>query len=97
MFPQNPPSPRFCLHGSTFWAPVVNLARDGRWGRNIESPGEDPYLSGEYGAAFVDGMEHDPSDPGHILASSCCKVMRVAALCAHLICIAPALLAIASS
>lgn len=34
--------------GSTFWAPVVNLARDGRWGRNIETPGEDPYLSGEY-------------------------------------------------
>lgn len=28
--------------GSTFWAPVVNLARDGRWGRNIESAGEDP-------------------------------------------------------
>jgi len=27
--------------GSTFWAPVVNLARDGRWGRNIESPGEE--------------------------------------------------------
>ena len=23
--------------GSDFWAPVVNLARDGRWGRNIES------------------------------------------------------------
>ena len=24
--------------GSDFWAPVVNLARDGRWGRNIETP-----------------------------------------------------------
>lgn len=31
------------------------------------------YLSGEYGAAYVDGMEHDPDDPKHILASSCCK------------------------
>eukprot|EP00658_Telonema_sp_P-2_P054924 TRINITY_DN43684_c0_g1_i3.p1 TRINITY_DN43684_c0_g1~~TRINITY_DN43684_c0_g1_i3.p1 ORF type:complete len:513 (+),score=82.49 TRINITY_DN43684_c0_g1_i3:35-1573(+) len=59
--------------GSTFWAPVVNLARDGRWGRNIETPGEDPYLSGEYGAAFVAGMEHDPDDEAHILASACCK------------------------
>jgi beta-glucosidase-like glycosyl hydrolase len=25
---------------STFWTPVVNIARDPRWGRNIESPGE---------------------------------------------------------
>merc|ERR1719408_24843 len=29
---------------STFWAPVINLAREPRWGRNIETPGEDPYL-----------------------------------------------------
>ena len=27
--------------GSTFWAPVINLAREPRWGRNIEVPGED--------------------------------------------------------
>lgn len=31
---------------STYWAPVINLVRDPRWGRNIETPGEDPYLSG---------------------------------------------------
>merc|ERR1719345_228251 len=31
---------------STFWAPVINLAREPRWGRNIETPGEDPYLTG---------------------------------------------------
>ena len=58
---------------STFWAPVINLAREPRWGRNIETPGEDPYLSGEYAVAFVDGMQHDPDDPTHILASACCK------------------------
>ena len=28
---------------SSFWAPVINLAREPRWGRNIETPGEDPY------------------------------------------------------
>jgi len=28
---------------STFWAPVVNLAREPRWGRNIEVPSEDPF------------------------------------------------------
>ena len=25
---------------STYWAPVINLARDPRWGRNIETPGD---------------------------------------------------------
>jgi len=58
---------------STFWAPVINLAREPRWGRNIETPGEDPYLSGEYAVAFVKGMEESPDDPGHIQASACCK------------------------
>ena len=58
---------------STFWAPVINLAREPRWGRNIETPGEDPYLSGEYAAAFVDGFERNPLDTEHIQASACCK------------------------
>ena len=48
---------------STFWAPVINLAREPRWGRNIETPGEDPYLSGEYAEYFVKGMEQSPDDP----------------------------------
>ena len=28
----------------TFWAPNINIARDSRWGRNQETPGEDPYV-----------------------------------------------------
>eukprot|EP00729_Bicosta_minor_P007402 gene7402-837_t len=36
---------------STYWAPVINLAREPRWGRNLESAGEDPYLSGESASA----------------------------------------------
>ena len=58
---------------STYWAPVVNLAREPRWGRNIETPGEDPYLSGEYATAFVTGFQKAPEDPGHLMASACCK------------------------
>jgi pre-mRNA-splicing factor SYF2/beta-D-xylosidase 4 len=58
---------------STFWAPVVNLAREPRWGRNIEVPSEDPYQSGEYAEWFVKGMEQAPEDPYHIQASACCK------------------------
>ena len=58
---------------STFWAPVINLAREPRWGRNIETPGEDPYLSGEYATEFVQGFQNHPDDPNHLMASACCK------------------------
>ena len=58
---------------STFWAPVINLAREPRWGRNIETPGEDPLVSGEYANNFVRGFQEAPEDPYHLLASACCK------------------------
>ena len=41
----------------TFWSPTVNLNRDPRWGRSDESFGEDPYLTGQMAAQFVNGME----------------------------------------
>ena len=41
----------------TFWSPTVNMARDPRWGRTAETYGEDPFLSGQTGAAFVRGMQ----------------------------------------
>ena len=60
--------------GSTYWAPVINLAREPRWGRNIEVPGEDPMQVGEYAEWFVKGFEQAPEDDGrHIQASACCK------------------------
>ena len=59
--------------GSDFWAPVVNLARDGRWGRNLETPGEDPYVSGEYATNFVQGFQESEADETHLMASACCK------------------------
>lgn len=61
-------------HGySTFWTPVVNLAREPRWGRNLECAGEDPLLSGEYAVAFVHGLERLEEDPTHLATSACCK------------------------
>ena len=39
------------------YSPVVNLARDSRWGRTNETYGEDPYLSSVMGAAYVKSME----------------------------------------
>ena len=58
---------------STFWAPVVNLAREPRWGRNIEVPLEDPFQSGEYATAYVTGFQESPDDDRYLQASACCK------------------------
>merc|ERR1719215_38814 len=58
---------------STFWTPVVNIVRDPRWGRNIETSGEDPYLTSEYATHFIKGFQEAPEDPEHLLASACCK------------------------
>jgi beta-glucosidase len=45
--------------GLTFWSPNVNIFRDPRWGRGQETYGEDPFLTGTIGAAFVQGMQGD--------------------------------------
>ncbi|HVV18159.1 MAG TPA: glycoside hydrolase family 3 C-terminal domain-containing protein [Pseudonocardiaceae bacterium] len=37
--------------------PTVNIVRDPRWGRAFESLGEDPYLSGQIGAADIKGVQ----------------------------------------
>ncbi|KAJ9105048.1 hypothetical protein QFC19_003680 [Naganishia cerealis] len=41
----------------TLLAPTINLHRDPRGGRNQESPGEDPFLAGQYASAFVRGVQ----------------------------------------
>ena len=51
-----------------FWSPTVNMARDPRWGRTPETYGEDPFLSGEIGTAFVRGLQGD--DPKYLKAVS---------------------------
>ncbi len=50
--------------GLTFWAPNINIFRDPRWGRGQETYGEDPFLTGRMGVAFVTGMQGD--DPDHL-------------------------------
>jgi len=51
------------FHGLDFWAPNVNIFRDPRWGRGQETYGEDPFLTGRMGVAFVTGMQGD--DPNY--------------------------------
>ncbi len=48
----------------TFWSPTINMARDPRWGRTPETYGEDPYLTGVLGTAFVKGLQGD--DPRYL-------------------------------
>ncbi len=52
---------REMFFGLTFWAPNINIFRDPRWGRGQETYGEDPFLTGRMGVAFVTGMQgNDP-------------------------------------
>jgi len=47
--------------GLTVWSPNVNIFRDPRWGRGQETYGEDPYLTGRMGIAYIRGLQgHDP-------------------------------------
>ena len=60
--------------GLTFWSPNVNIFRDPRWGRGQETYGEDPYLSGQLGTAFVKGLQGD----GEVMkAAGCVKHFAV--------------------
>lgn len=51
------------------WAPMLDIARDARWGRCAESPGEDPFLASQYAAAMVRGYQQgDLRKPGTVMA-----------------------------
>ncbi len=45
--------------GITFYSPNINIFRDPRWGRGQETYGEDPYLTGRIGVAFIAGLQGD--------------------------------------
>ena len=50
------------------FAPMVDLVRDPRWGRVMESTGEDPYLNSVMAAASVRGFQGDQLDDHHVAA-----------------------------
>jgi beta-glucosidase len=45
--------------GLDFWSPNLNIFRDPRWGRGQETYGEDPFLTGRMGVAYVTGLQGD--------------------------------------
>jgi len=54
------------MGGLDFWSPNLNIFRDPRWGRGQETYGEDPYLTGRMGVAYVSGLQGD--NPNYYLA-----------------------------
>ncbi|MBQ5438078.1 MAG: glycoside hydrolase family 3 C-terminal domain-containing protein [Bacteroidales bacterium] len=62
--------------GLTFWTPNINNFRDPRWGRGMETYGEDPYLTGQLGMAVVRGLQGDPKAPV-LKAHACAKHFAV--------------------
>jgi beta-glucosidase len=50
-------------------APVLDLARDPRWGRVEEDFGEDPFLTGQFGLAYVRGAQGDSLSSDHTLVA----------------------------
>ena len=61
--------------GLTYWAPNVNIFRDPRWGRGHETYGEDPYLTGKLGVAYIKGLQGDNKDD--LKAAACAKHFAV--------------------
>ena len=57
--------------GLTFWTPNINIFRDPRWGRGMETYGEDPYLTERMGIAVVKGLQGD--DPKYFKTHACAK------------------------
>ena len=61
--------------GLTFWSPNINIFRDPRWGRGQETYGEDPFLTGKMGVAFVSGVQG--GDLNHLRAVATSKHFAV--------------------
>lgn len=62
--------------GLTMWTPTINIFRDPRWGRGIETYGEDPYLTGVLGLAAVKGLQ-GVSKNGYDKIHACAKHFAV--------------------
>jgi beta-glucosidase len=66
---------RSIYQGLTFWTPNINLVRDPRWGRGMETYGEDPYLAGRMAVDFVKGLQGD--DPKYLKVVATAKHFAV--------------------
>lgn len=58
--------------GLDCWSPNVNINRDPRWGRNMETPSEDPVVNARYGVAYTRGLQ-EGKDPRYLQAIATLK------------------------
>ena len=69
--------------GLTFFTPNINIFRDPRWGRGMETYGEDPFLTAQMGLACVNGLQYAydfmdlDTDRVHLTAAACLKHFAV--------------------
>jgi beta-glucosidase len=61
---------RDIYEGLDFWSPNINIFRDPRWGRGQETYGEDPFLTGRMGVAFITGMQGDDPKYYRVIATA---------------------------
>jgi beta-glucosidase len=61
---------RGIYQGLTFWSPNINLFRDPRWGRGMETYGEDPYLTGTMAVNFIRGLQGDNARYFKVIATA---------------------------
>lgn len=61
--------------GLNFWSPNINIFRDPRWGRGQETYGEDPFLTGKMGTAYVQGLQG--TDSKYMKTAACAKHFAV--------------------
>ncbi|GAB9462521.1 Glycoside hydrolase [Globisporangium polare] len=54
--------------GLDCWSPNININRDPRWGRNMETPSEDPLVNSLYGVAYTRGLQ-EGKDPRFLQAA----------------------------
>ena len=61
---------RGMYQGLTYWTPNINIFRDPRWGRGMETYGEDPYLTAELAIPFVKGLQGDNDKYYKVIATA---------------------------
>ncbi|XP_024310913.1 probable beta-D-xylosidase 2 [Brachypodium distachyon] len=69
--------------GLTYWSPNINVVRDPRWGRALETPGEDPFVVGRYAVNFVRGMQDVDDAAAGFNGDPLSRPLKTSACCKH--------------
>ena len=65
-------------------SPVLNVARDPRWGRSYESYGEDPFAISHLSAAYIRGLQYGPGAAGVTAADNPRNLKKIGSVAKHL-------------